>query len=85
MWQDLAACNGMDTNMFFPLENIGGPHQGKGVRGERERMEKARRVCAGCPVRLECLMYAIELDCTGVWGGMDYAERKNYARDHDLI
>ena len=82
---DLAACAGMDTDDFFPRENIGGPQRGKGMSGERERMRKAREVCRDCPVRLECLMYAIELDCTGIWGGMDAIERRKYARDHDLI
>jgi WhiB family transcriptional regulator, redox-sensing transcriptional regulator len=84
-WQELAACAGMDVNLFFPQENIGGPHEGRGVRGERERMNKARAVCALCPVRRDCLMDAIEHDDWGIWGGMDTIERRKYARDHDLI
>lgn len=84
-WRELAACAGMDTDLFFPLENIGGPQQGKGIKGERERLGRARRICQGCPVRLPCLEYAIERDCTGIWGGMDAGERHRYAVEHDLI
>ena len=76
-WQDLAECIGMDTRLFFPRENIGGPRSGKGMRGERERVEAAKEVCFRCPVRLECLEYAIENDCTGIWGGTDTRERKS--------
>lgn len=79
-WQELAACAGMDTNMFFSRDNGKG-----GSRKDRERIEKAREVCTGCPVQRECLEYAIELDCVGVWGGMDTVERKQYAITHDLI
>jgi WhiB family transcriptional regulator, redox-sensing transcriptional regulator len=84
-WQDLAACAGMDTDLFFPQENIGGPQKGKGISGEHERVKQALGVCRECPVRRECLLYAIELNCTGIWGGMDTAERRKYAADHDLI
>lgn len=82
MWQDLAACAGMDTDLFFPRENIGGSLAGRSITGERERANTAKRVCADCPVRLECLEFAIDHDCTGIWGGMDVRERGRYARDH---
>ena len=70
IWQDLAACAGMDTDIFFPRENGGG--------GERERMRRARAVCRECPVRKDCLEFAIRLDCIGVFGGMTRQERDDY-------
>lgn len=82
IWQDLAACLGMNTDLFFPRENIGGPREGRGITGERDRACAAKEVCSGCPVRLECLEFAIDHDCTGIWGGMDYRERLRYARNH---
>jgi len=85
MWQELAACAGMDTDLFFPLENIGGPREGRGVAGEKERMKAAREACKGCLVRRECLDYAIDFECLGIWGGMDTGERRRYARENDLI
>jgi WhiB family redox-sensing transcriptional regulator len=82
VWQDMAACRGMNTDLFFPRENLGGPREGKGITGERDRASAAKEVCKGCPVRLECLEFAIDHDCTGIWGGMDARERARYARDH---
>jgi hypothetical protein len=73
----------MDINMFFPRESIGGP--GKGLTGEKERINTARRICERCSVRQDCLEFAIGTDSTGIWGGMDTAERKRYAIANDLI
>jgi WhiB family transcriptional regulator, redox-sensing transcriptional regulator len=80
MWKDLAACAGISTDLFFPPENIGGPREGRGVAGEKERVERAKKICERCPVRDECLEYSIDLGCVGIWGGMDTAERREYAR-----
>lgn len=39
-----------------------------------------RKVCALCPVRQECLMFAIENgEFYGIWGGMVESERAAYA------
>lgn len=38
---------------------------------------KAKAVCALCPVREECLDYAIKADHrNGIWGGLTYNERR---------
>lgn len=46
--------------------------------------ETAKRICAGCPVRVECLDYALALEedvgeltarYLGVWGGLSSPER----------
>lgn len=75
-WQDLAACSGMDLNIFFPRESTG-PRERKGMPGEKERIEQAKGVCSRCPVRIDCLEYAIENDCTGIFGGTTTTERRN--------
>jgi len=69
-WEELAACAGMDTEMFFPGD--GNRRKTK----ERERMRKARAVCAGCPVKPECLEFAIRTRSTGIWGGLTEKERE---------
>ncbi len=83
-WQKLGACYGMyyhiDEDIWFPPENPGGPKEGKGVAGEKERVRRAIKICQDCPVRQECLEYAIAGECVGVWGGMDTNERRAYAR-----
>jgi len=62
-WVDDAACRASSPDLFFPSA---------GRNGDRE----AKAVCARCPVRSECLAYALrtqQLD--GVWGGMNSRER----------
>lgn len=67
MWRDMAACLGMDTEIFFPRK--GGT------------AEKAKEVCSGCPVRAECLDDALRLgDETGVRGGLTASDRRRLPR-----
>lgn len=62
-WQDEALCAQTDPDAFFP-------EQGMSSRD-------AKSVCAACPVRQECLEYALENDERfGVWGGLSERERR---------
>lgn len=64
-WQDAAACLGVTPGLFFPAD--GAPVQ----------LDQARRVCAGCVVRDECLEWALEHnERHGVWGGLSERERR---------
>lgn len=61
-WQDQALCAQTDPDTFFP--NVG------------ESTREAKKVCMNCPVRRECLKYALENhERFGVWGGMSENER----------
>ena len=45
------------------------------------RPREAKRICADCPVRIECLNYALRRDERyGVWGGMSERERRRLKR-----
>lgn len=60
-WTDLAACQGMDPELWFSL--------GDGAQ--------ARAVCAGCPVRDDCLAFALRLGLDdGIFGGLDAQQRR---------
>lgn len=62
-WVQHGLCRGMDTAIFFP------------TRGEP--LDEARAVCAQCPVRAECLDYALTtFQKHGVWGGLSERERR---------
>lgn len=74
-WQKDAKCQDVDTELFFPI-------QGESA-GQKER---AKRWCSDCPVRPECLEYALTvptLDLNegsahwvhGIWGGTTQQER----------
>lgn len=67
-WADHAACAGTPTGVFYP------EHTGSQQRVAEQR---AKQVCAGCPVRAECLSWALRTDEPwGVWGGMGPNERR---------
>jgi WhiB family transcriptional regulator, redox-sensing transcriptional regulator len=67
-WREQAACHGRMDVSFFP--NAG------------ESATPAKAVCAGCPVRVACLDYAlVNGETDGVWGGMDEEERRKERRE----
>jgi WhiB family transcriptional regulator, redox-sensing transcriptional regulator len=66
-WQDQSLCAETDPDAFFPEK--GGS------------TAAAKRVCRACPVRSECLEYALANDERfGVWGGMSERERRRVDR-----
>jgi WhiB family transcriptional regulator, redox-sensing transcriptional regulator len=73
-WQDAAACRGTDVVLFFGPDGERQP--------EREiRERKAKALCASCPVRNECLDYAISRpEKYGTWGGLNEDERASERR-----
>lgn len=70
-WRNDAACNGLNPDLFFPAQ------------GHSTRV--AKQICASCPVRIECLAYALENnEPDGVWGGLDEGERRRVRRRREL-
>ncbi|WP_030315309.1 WhiB family transcriptional regulator [Streptomyces sp. NRRL B-3229] len=66
-WLRRAACVGEDPELFFPVGTVG-----PAVRD----IAAAKQVCARCPVRPECLEWALSTGQTsGVWGGTCEQER----------
>jgi WhiB family redox-sensing transcriptional regulator len=73
VWIERAACIGEDPELFFPI----------GTTGPAIRQAKrAKAVCGRCPVRGECLRWALD-SCqdAGVWGGLDEEERREIRRE----
>jgi WhiB family redox-sensing transcriptional regulator len=67
-WWSLAACQSADPDLFFPISGSG-PALGQVTR--------AKAVCAACPVRSDCLRYALAAGpLQGVWGGLTEDERR---------
>ncbi len=59
-WRELGSCRKLDTGLFFPI----------GQTGEAEvKIARAKKVCGACPVRQQCLEFAITTNQEyGVWG-----------------
>jgi WhiB family redox-sensing transcriptional regulator len=73
-WQDDAACSGEDLMVFF-----GPDWERQPERDVRER--KAKAICSQCPVRRECLNYALSKpEKYGTWGNLNEDERASEKR-----
>lgn len=58
-------------DFFFPPPNQ--------QRVNENYYKNAKTLCAGCPIQLQCLEYALETKETdGVWGGTTPQERKRH-------
>jgi WhiB family redox-sensing transcriptional regulator len=68
-WKWDAACTGMGPEVFY-LE------QGKKAENNM-KIRAARQVCNHCPVRRECLQYALDNHIGfGIWAGTTPQQRK---------
>ena len=70
-WLDQAACRGLNPDLWFP------------ARETPQDYAPAKRVCAACPVRVECLEYALSVPMLlreGIFGGLSPKERQREAR-----
>jgi WhiB family redox-sensing transcriptional regulator len=69
-----AACKGADLGLFF------GP-DAEFVTARQQREAEAKAICAGCPVRPDCLAYALDTrESYGIWGGLNEDERRAMLR-----
>ncbi|AXG80822.1 WhiB family transcriptional regulator [Streptomyces paludis] len=68
-WHTRGTCHGMDVEdadaVFFPLPR------------DHEAIAEAKELCGWCPVRRDCLDFALEnVLKEGIWGGLTEAERR---------
>jgi WhiB family transcriptional regulator, redox-sensing transcriptional regulator len=67
VWQDRAACFGIEPDVFFPVsEEEAGP---------------ALAFCTVCPIQRDCLAWALKNgERYGVWGGTTEQQRRRLQR-----
>jgi WhiB family transcriptional regulator, redox-sensing transcriptional regulator len=71
-WRSASACLHADPNLFFPISTTG-----RAI----DQIARAKAVCAGCPVRGQCLEFAQTHDpIYGIWGGTTPEERQRARR-----
>ncbi len=62
-WMSGGNCRNYPPAVFFPSDGVG--------------VDRARKICADCPVVEQCLEYALEQRIEhGVWGGCSERERR---------
>jgi WhiB family transcriptional regulator, redox-sensing transcriptional regulator len=77
-WQWRAACRGEDSSLFFA------PNRPETREEKTIRERQAKGICALCPVRIDCLEYAIRIrEPHGIWGGLNELERRILIRERE--
>lgn len=72
-WHTEAACRGLNPDLFYGEFN-------------RRLTADAKAVCATCPVRQECLDWAVTtVETHGIWGGMSPKERSGLRRRQPAV
>ena len=67
-WTQQAACRGTETEIFYPVTS--------------DEEAEALSICATCPVRAQCLDYAIRnRETYGIWGGTTPEQRRRIRRE----
>ena len=76
-WEAHAACRDVGALFFAPDGELG---------PQRElREQAAKAICAGCPVRRQCLECAMAAGIRdGLWGGLSEDERRRERRNRAL-
>lgn len=70
-WMHQGNCRHHPPSTFFPSDGVG--------------VDVARQICVGCPVKEQCLEYALaERIDHGVWGGTSERERRRILRSRRL-
>ena len=73
-WMNFAACSPQNAELFV-AETSGFSQE------QRDNLQRAKQICKECPVKQECLDFALVTgEDVGIWGGMTYNERKVYKR-----
>lgn len=65
-WAPLGNCLGIPTEEFYTNGAI---------------KNEIRQMCETCPVRLDCLLFALENNEHGVWGGTSRVERQRMPKE----
>jgi WhiB family redox-sensing transcriptional regulator len=71
-WQAEAACIGAPPGLFFS------------ERGDNAKIAAAKKLCAQCPVREECLEFGL-MEKHGVWGGLSERQRREVRRERAVV
>ncbi|MGH3149154.1 MAG: WhiB family transcriptional regulator [Streptosporangiaceae bacterium] len=72
-WRRRAACRGEDPELFFPVGSAG--------PATLAQITEAKTICARCPARRACLVFALATGQEyGIWGGLAEDERRRLRR-----
>jgi WhiB family redox-sensing transcriptional regulator len=71
-WRAAGACRTADPDLFFPVA-VGG--------AANPQVNRALQICGGCPVKQQCLDFAMRTrEQAGIWGGTTPEDRLRVLR-----
>ena len=71
-------CSNVSPEIFFS-EDIE-DENGKLIKTVYTREGEAKTICMSCPLRVQCLVSALESNAVGIWGGTTEVERRDIKR-----
>lgn len=70
-WSNQAACLDYDPVLWFPAQDT-----------SPKVIDEAKAICWDCPVRDQCLQFALDTrQKYGIWGGLSYQQRLKARRE----
>lgn len=89
-WQARARCRGVVTSGLVRDDTAIFPVSRADKTIDEDTAAFIETMCGACPVRRECLDFAVQLGYTGVWGGRhlsetDVRDRRRRATGHDDV
>ena len=68
-WMQKGKCRGLQTDIFYSEQG-------------RRSINTAKAICSECPIRQQCLDYAMRnQELYGIWGGHTEIERKKLRKE----
>ena len=77
---EIPLCAQSDPEAFFPKDYFDETPNGDPRSSSYENERMVKEICNNCPLKFECLLYAIQTGQHGIWGGTTERERKELRR-----
>lgn len=78
-WRQYAACKEAGNATFYNEDD-----EDQRLIRNYGATKRAKAMCEKCPVRMECLTYALDnKERFGIWGGLTARERRNLVRNQN--
>lgn len=81
IFEEMPSCASADPELFFPQESE--PYPGKIVSRYTD-IAAAKKICAGCPIKFECLDYGLKHAEIGIWGGLTESQRDSLRKTNRI-
>lgn len=70
------SCSTVDPELFFPQEI----EIGNKIISKYSNLSMAKEICSSCPLKIDCLEYALRNSEIGIWGGTTESQRDTLRR-----